>query len=31
LPERPTAGNRSDWWSRADDSINDLDRDAAGS
>jgi 6-pyruvoyltetrahydropterin/6-carboxytetrahydropterin synthase len=30
LPERPTAGNRSDWWSRADDSINDLDRDAAG-
>jgi 6-pyruvoyltetrahydropterin/6-carboxytetrahydropterin synthase len=31
LPERPAAGNRADWWSRADSSINDLDRDAAGS
>ena len=31
LPERPTAGNRADWWWRADGSINDLDRDTAGS
>ena len=31
LPERPAAGNRADWWWRADTSINDLDRDAAGS
>jgi 6-pyruvoyltetrahydropterin/6-carboxytetrahydropterin synthase len=30
LPERPTAGNRSDWWWRPDGSINDLDRDSAG-
>jgi 6-pyruvoyltetrahydropterin/6-carboxytetrahydropterin synthase len=30
LPERAT-GNRTDWWWRADGSINDLDRDAAGS
>jgi 6-pyruvoyltetrahydropterin/6-carboxytetrahydropterin synthase len=31
LPKRPTAGNRADWWWRADGSINDLDRDAAAS
>jgi len=30
LPERPAAANRADWWWRADSSINDLDRDAAG-
>ena len=30
LPERLAAGNLTDWWWRADDSINDLDRDAAG-
>jgi 6-pyruvoyltetrahydropterin/6-carboxytetrahydropterin synthase len=31
LPERSVAGNRADWWWRADSSINDLDRDTAGS
>jgi 6-pyruvoyltetrahydropterin/6-carboxytetrahydropterin synthase len=31
LPERPATGNRADWWWRPDGSINDLDRDAAGS
>jgi 6-pyruvoyltetrahydropterin/6-carboxytetrahydropterin synthase len=31
LPERSVAGNRSDWWWRADGSINDLDRETAGS
>ena len=30
LPKRPAAANRADWWWRADSSINDLDRDAAG-
>ena len=29
LPRRSVAGNRADWWWRADGSINDLDRDAA--
>jgi 6-pyruvoyltetrahydropterin/6-carboxytetrahydropterin synthase len=31
LPDRSVTGNRADWWWRADGSINDLDRDAAGS
>jgi 6-pyruvoyltetrahydropterin/6-carboxytetrahydropterin synthase len=31
LPERPAAGNRADWWRRADSSINDLDREPAAS
>jgi 6-pyruvoyltetrahydropterin/6-carboxytetrahydropterin synthase len=30
LPEPSTRGNRVDWWWRADSSINDFDRDAAG-